>query len=187
MKYTIEQIKEAYNSGKIVNFRHCSDDKVVYTSHKNKHGKIQVDWESDGYRDVSDFQYNDAIGYIEQNFWTITGIISTLVEPVEDKEDTSNWHPHHDFIVAWAKGAKIQYESHGQWIDTDRPNWYEDYQYRVKPVPVKKWLWVYKQNGDYGVTLHHYVDQAEFNEHNPNDTDKILIQKIEDSEQEFEG
>ena len=46
-------------------------------------------------------------------------------------------HKHHDAIVAWAGGAKIQYriKDNEQWADlTSLPLWYEYTQYRVKPA-----------------------------------------------------
>lgn len=46
-------------------------------------------------------------------------------------------HKHHDCIVAWAKGAQIQFrEPNGvEWIFVSRPQWFESYEYRVKPEP----------------------------------------------------
>jgi len=48
-------------------------------------------------------------------------------------------HIHHDCIIAWAKGAKIQFQdttSAAKWHDTEEPMWYTDHIYRVKPEPV---------------------------------------------------
>jgi hypothetical protein len=46
-------------------------------------------------------------------------------------------HVHHDLIVAWAKGAKIQCESNqlGIWVDDGHPRWYTNILYRLKPEP----------------------------------------------------
>ena len=46
-------------------------------------------------------------------------------------------HKHHDLIVAWAKGATIQYLHDGKWYDgPDRsPSWSKTTEYRIKPVP----------------------------------------------------
>lgn len=47
-------------------------------------------------------------------------------------------HKHHDLIVAWAKGAKIQglSDSHDKWFDVEStPSWNPDRQYRIKPEP----------------------------------------------------
>lgn len=56
-------------------------------------------------------------------------------------EDRTNWHPHHDVIVAWAKGAKVQYDTlHGggwsDWESSDKaPGFQREHKYRVKPEP----------------------------------------------------
>ena len=49
-------------------------------------------------------------------------------------------HKHHDLIIAWAKGAKIQYlgiDIEGNktvWLDcVTAPNWYTCKEYRIKP------------------------------------------------------
>jgi len=46
-------------------------------------------------------------------------------------------HVHHDLIVAWAWGAKIQCESNqlGAWVDDEHPRWYTNILYRLKPEP----------------------------------------------------
>jgi len=45
-------------------------------------------------------------------------------------------HIHHDAIIAWAKGAEIEFFSdNGKWLKADTPMWWEDMQYRVKPIP----------------------------------------------------
>lgn len=46
-------------------------------------------------------------------------------------------HTHHDFIVAWAKGATIEYFSkgHQEWMVCTCPRWHEDLNYRIKPEP----------------------------------------------------
>jgi hypothetical protein len=47
-------------------------------------------------------------------------------------------HVHHDLIVAWAKGAKIQWQMRSDqpsWEDTDTPGWYVFHNYRIKPEP----------------------------------------------------
>lgn len=59
-------------------------------------------------------------------------------EWVELAEDRTNWHPHHDVIVAWAKdwkGLTIQHKHQGSWFDCGNPQWREDKEYRVKPEP----------------------------------------------------
>lgn len=45
-------------------------------------------------------------------------------------------HVHHDLIVAWAKGAKIQWEySRDGWEDISNPGWDKTTNYRIKPEP----------------------------------------------------
>ena len=45
-------------------------------------------------------------------------------------------HIHAAVIKAWADGAEVQSKgSSTQWMDNDRPQWYEHTQYRVKPEP----------------------------------------------------
>ena len=47
-------------------------------------------------------------------------------------------HVHHDLIIAWAKGAKIQYysEAFGEWtkIPAKNPSWSHGIEYRVAPT-----------------------------------------------------
>ena len=51
-------------------------------------------------------------------------------------EDRSKWHPHHDLIVAWARGAEIQHfsEGTGKWVSAYRIiYWNPETEYRIKP------------------------------------------------------
>jgi len=55
-------------------------------------------------------------------------------------------HKHYEYIIAWAKGAKIQRsvkqydvvptrkEPQFIWMDDKNPTWYENDEYRLKPV-----------------------------------------------------
>lgn len=50
-------------------------------------------------------------------------------------------HKHADLIIAWAKGAEIQYNyANAEWYDfpNNVPNWDINVQYRIKPE--KKWV-----------------------------------------------
>ena len=53
-------------------------------------------------------------------------------------------HKHHDLIVAWAKGAQIQWRPHSSkvWEDCDfnHPCWAEQHSYRIKPEPKPDFL-----------------------------------------------
>lgn len=44
-------------------------------------------------------------------------------------------HKHYDLIVAWAKGAEIQWYEGSTWITTLHPGWGEAQSYRIKPEP----------------------------------------------------
>ena len=45
-------------------------------------------------------------------------------------------HVHHDLIVAWAKGAKIQWKGQYGWSNcAHSPGWDKDVSYRIKPEP----------------------------------------------------
>lgn len=54
-------------------------------------------------------------------------------------------HKHHDVIVAWAEGKKIEYcNNEHEWRTVNEPSWSTILEYRVKPYqPVSKWLWSY--------------------------------------------
>jgi len=49
-------------------------------------------------------------------------------------EDQSNWHPHHDLIVSWARGAEIEFfhKELKVWKYC-KPAWNVGDQYRIKP------------------------------------------------------
>jgi hypothetical protein len=46
-------------------------------------------------------------------------------------------HVHHDLIVAWAKGAKIEFwnDSKDRWENSSTPQWTVSSLYRIKPEP----------------------------------------------------
>lgn len=59
----------------------------------------------------------------------------------EPKEDTSKWHKHHDLIIAWAKGAKVQFKCKvdNKWHDVvNGYSWHDSYEYRIKPKASQK-------------------------------------------------
>jgi hypothetical protein len=49
------------------------------------------------------------------------------------EEDTLKHHKHHDVIVAYAKGEKIQLRKYGIWVDVRYPTFENVLEYRVKP------------------------------------------------------
>lgn len=66
------------------------------------------------------------------------------IEEVQQKvlEDTSKFHVHHDLIIAWAKGAKIQFSAGDgySWLNTNKPEWNSDYLYRIQPEEETKYF-----------------------------------------------
>lgn len=63
---------------------------------------------------------------------------------VELAEDRTNWHPHADVIIAWAKGEKIQHKHNGSgpWLETpsaihcevvQQCCFFNENEYRIKP------------------------------------------------------
>ena len=71
----------------------------------------------------------------------------------EEEKPVSKRHKHADLIIAWAEGAEIEYRSlTGKWKFVREPTWSEDYEYRVKPKTVKRYVRVgvcRNENGEY--------------------------------------
>ena len=78
-------------------------------------------------------------------------------------------HKHAALIKAWADGAEIQWrsESHPGWEDAKTPNWYDNFDYRIKPLTkVKKYRYVYKlANNSPCLTNDYYKDAEELQRH----------------------
>lgn len=76
-------------------------------------------------------------------------------------------HPHCEVIIAWAKGAEIQYSNNGNdWFATPTPNWAIETHYRVKPKKkVKKYKYAAKHRtlGTY-ITNNYFAGFEEFEE-----------------------
>ena len=70
-------------------------------------------------------------------------------------EDRSKWHPHHDLIVAWARGAEIQYlnPASNEWLDImyNSPSWKVSIKYRIKPKGSCMDEWWEKYGGKYNL------------------------------------
>jgi len=64
--------------------------------------------------------------------FTISDQGEYVVEPIDD--DRSNWHPHHDLIISWARGAEIEFfhKELKVWKYC-KPAWNVGDQYRIKP------------------------------------------------------
>lgn len=68
----------------------------------------------------------------------------------------NNPHKHCEVIKAWADGAEIQVKDPhtDKWSPlTERPYWYEDMQYRVKPKTIRyRVALLNKANNEFGTT-----------------------------------
>ncbi len=55
---------------------------------------------------------------------------------------------HVEVIKAWADGAVIQSRADGfdDWYDIEYPGWYPNHQYRIKPQPVIKKMYIHYDN-----------------------------------------
>jgi len=60
--------------------------------------------------------------------FTISDQGEYIVEPID--EDQSNWHPHYDLIVAYARGAELQFFD-DEWLDVGILM-HEGIKYRIK-------------------------------------------------------
>jgi hypothetical protein len=74
-------------------------------------------------------------------------------------------HKHRDVIIAWAEGERIQYRSeNGNWVDESdgSPEWYDDFEYRIKPKRVMKegWVNIAPSRTDFDDGLAGYVTHA---------------------------
>tara|TARA_R110000744_G_scaffold13188_1_gene38639 strand:- start:43 stop:435 length:393 start_codon:yes stop_codon:yes gene_type:complete len=70
----------------------------------------------------------------ESDSWTLGNHLKLV-------EDTSAYHVHHDLVIAWAKGAEIEYysEHYVGWklVTETYQTWHKDVRYRIKPTPPK--------------------------------------------------
>lgn len=75
-------------------------------------------------------QRQDMFGvvFFEENGLSVGFRSLDLVE-----EDTLKHHKHHDVIVAYAKGEKIQLRKYGTWVNVRYPTFENVLEYRVKP------------------------------------------------------
>jgi hypothetical protein len=74
-------------------------------------------------------------------------------------------HKHADVLIAIAEGREVEYKcsAHSAWETLDNPEtgadpfYYPDWQWRVKPVPVKRYEWLQanlKVDNDYYFCYH---------------------------------
>lgn len=80
----------------------------------------------------------DTVEMVDQGGLTLKkygyGHDPNMFELVKEEE---NRHIHHDLIIAWAKGAKIEIynESAKVWVPSKCPAWSTICKYRIKPEP----------------------------------------------------
>jgi hypothetical protein len=84
----------------------------------------------DSYQDGQAWQYISDVGCLYRDCVSH----GAWIEPDWDERNTYHLHPHNTLIQAYCNGAKIQVCSYDEWVDVLDPYWYEDVQYRIKPV-----------------------------------------------------
>ena len=101
------------------------------------------------------------------------------------KDATIKAHKHAELIKAWADGATIQYMStiSGNWINSENnePPWYDNVEYRVKPVPkpdYSKFVGLYKADG-YHDTSGVYGDESNIPKFSEKDSEFFIVNKLE--------
>ena len=66
-------------------------------------------------------------------------LIEEVIEPQElAQEPVKNPHKHAELIKAWADGAEIETKNEnvvGGWVSQGKPEWHDDWEYRIKPAP----------------------------------------------------
>ena len=74
---------------------------------------------------------------------------------VGDIVDTSKHHPHHDLIIAWAKGAEIETQTNDGtgWHSIENPIWRIAYKYRIKPTEPTELEKLIKEHKAMGKTI----------------------------------
>lgn len=179
MKYSVQQIEQALKGGRI----------IQYTASQNEHFSCRYDAYS---RQVTISTEHLILGHIVLNVdlkfllkcFDLNIYNCTKIEGEEAMEKKTP-HKHAELIKKWADGAIIQVKTlGGTWVDAcnNNPFWEPNHEYRVKPTLVKKWKWVFSDDGVLGVTDYRYTEQ-EFNSVFQNLT---LIQKVDSTMIEVE-
>jgi len=81
----------------------------------------------------------------------------------------SNRHKHAELMIAYANDTtlKFQYRSNPdeEWSDLSQPNWYPDFEYRIKPKTVTKYqvLYLMTEYNQANVTSDYFFDEEDFN------------------------
>lgn len=181
MKYSVQQIEQALKGGRI----------IQYTASQNEHFSCRYDAYS---RQVTISTEHLILGHIVLNVdlkfllkcFDLNIYNCTKIEGEEAMEKKTP-HKHAELIKKWADtGCQIQYKYPDceTWHDcnNNRPYWELDNEYRVKPTLVKKWKWVFSDDGVLGVTGYCYTEQ----EFNSNFQNLTLIQKVDSTMIEVE-
>ena len=179
MKYSVQQIEQALKGGRI----------IQYTASQNEHFSCRYDAYS---RQVTISTEHLILGHIVLNVdlkfllkcFDLNIYNCTKIEGEEAMEKKTP-HKHAELIKKWADGAIIQLKQiNGEWVDTTHndPSWGNEFEYRVKPTLVKKWKWVFSDDGVLGVTGYCYTEQ----EFNSNFQNLTLIQKVDSTMIEVE-
>jgi len=80
-------------------------------------------------------------------------------------------HKWHDEIVAWAKGAEIEWLSGNEWLPKIHEHWNVHLEYRIKPHPKEpQYLYVYNHES-YGLSIS--VEKRDVE-----DSDEVILGKI---------
>lgn len=78
-----------------------------------------------------------------------------------------NKHKHYDTMMQYYADmnqiVEFRPDSNSRWCMVDTPQWYDDYEYRIKPAaPVEMWKWaVEDNNGNHFVTSHFTEEQIQ--------------------------
>jgi len=93
-------------------------------------------------------------------------------------------HKHADVIHAWAEGEEVEvmFTPSEGWVDTSKPKWHEDVDYRIKPKRVKKEGWVNAY--EYGVLGFKAYQTEEEADTQKCSRDRIACVRIEWEEEE---
>lgn len=177
MQYTEDEIKEALQSGRTIDFYfEDQDEPDKYTASLQSDEKtVTVKWKREN---GSDSRTTYALHSFACNLasrWKMKDVVISKA-PIP--------HKHAEFIIAWANGHKIQFSNDGKyWSNlsaTIAPAWEAPF-YRIAPEtkPVKKNLWIGRDT----VTGHFFVSHFMTDE----EAEGLgYHQKINDSEKEFE-
>lgn len=177
MQYTEDEIKEALQSGRTIDFYfEDQDEPDKYTASLQSDGKtVTVEWKRENGSDSRTTYALRTLACNLASYWKMKDVvISKVLVP----------HKHAEFIIAWANGHTIQFSNDGaNWSNlstTIFPAWEAEF-YRIAPETkhVKKNLWIGqdKITGDFFVSQFMTDEEAEGLGYH---------QKINDSEKEFE-